>query len=242
LSSYPFLFWRCSLFSRGAARTDDTAAPSGGPSFGLAFQQCLEPAFPRWARAVARTCSFLPDSPFGSGRHARRPRKRWRNRRFAHSPVASVRTRPPDLAYDLEFAAKIGVRGWPSANPSGESGMDGTLAPTRGRTAPSSTGAGIVDQSGASTVLRIVVLRRVGDPPRPCPASVAPYCKRSAEPARISNRDTISPPPRSRLLLPAGDRPRFAPVIVSTLGIVGLANPSVERPRPPSGAQSGPIR
>jgi hypothetical protein len=39
-----------------------------------------------------------PDSPFGSGRRARRPRKRWRNRGFPLSPVASVRTRPPDLA------------------------------------------------------------------------------------------------------------------------------------------------
>ena len=30
--------------------------------------------------------------PFGSGRRARRPRKRWRNREFRLSPVASVRT------------------------------------------------------------------------------------------------------------------------------------------------------
>ena len=38
-----------------------------------------------------------PDSPFGSGRHARRLRKRWRNCGFPLSPVASVRTRLPDL-------------------------------------------------------------------------------------------------------------------------------------------------
>ncbi len=38
-----------------------------------------------------------PDSPFGSGRRARRPRKRWRDRGFPLSPVASVRTRSPDL-------------------------------------------------------------------------------------------------------------------------------------------------
>jgi predicted MFS family arabinose efflux permease len=39
-----------------------------------------------------------PDSPFGSGRHARKPRERWRSRGFLLSPVASVRSRPPDLA------------------------------------------------------------------------------------------------------------------------------------------------
>ena len=41
---------------------------------------------------------FTPDSPFGSGRHARRPWKRWRNCGFLLSPFASVMTRLPNPA------------------------------------------------------------------------------------------------------------------------------------------------
>jgi len=40
---------------------------------------------------------MIADSSFGTGRHTRKSRKRWRNRGFPLSPVASVRTRPPDL-------------------------------------------------------------------------------------------------------------------------------------------------
>src|SRR5688572_28163104 len=64
------------------------------------------------------------DSPFGSGRHARSPRKRWRSGGLLLSPVASVRTRPPDLAQVLSLATETGAWGWLNAFPSGESGLD----------------------------------------------------------------------------------------------------------------------
>ena len=41
---------------------------------------------------------LTPDFPDGSGRRARSPQKRWRNRGFLLSPVASVRIRLPGSA------------------------------------------------------------------------------------------------------------------------------------------------
>src|SRR3954465_14528663 len=55
-------------------------------------------------------------------------------------------------------------------------GTEGILAPARWRAAPSSTGAGIVDQSGVPTVLCIVALRR----------AVAPAKRSTRKPATVA--------------------------------------------------------
>jgi transposase len=64
-----------------------------------------------------------PDFPDGSSQQPRRPRKRWLNRGFLLSPVASVRIRLPGSPQEVDHAAEIGAQAWQNANPSGKSGI-----------------------------------------------------------------------------------------------------------------------
>ena len=50
-----------------------------------------------------------PDSPFGSGRHARKPRKRWWNRRFPSFTRRVPQALPPEPARGIDLATEIGT-------------------------------------------------------------------------------------------------------------------------------------
>src|SRR3954452_8278496 len=76
-----------------ATATSCSPRPTSTRSRSRSPRSCLVSRF-----ATRSAGTFIPDSPFGSGRHARRLQKRWRNGGFLLSPAASVRTRPPDPA------------------------------------------------------------------------------------------------------------------------------------------------
>ncbi len=77
---------------RDEIRPGPTCRPStGAPRTTRAFAAA---GFAATARRFGLD-AFIPDSPHGSGRRVPSPQKRWRNRGFLFSPVASVRIRLP---------------------------------------------------------------------------------------------------------------------------------------------------